>query len=92
VRNMDMNARLLPRKKEETKLAVTNNSKCHAVTVTNLSSGRLKFELSGRKRQDARPGLAKTYQVPGDLAWRPAVGVPFEQWVRHHRRSFGTSE
>ena len=36
VRNMHMNARLLPRKKEETKLPVANNGGCHAITVTKL--------------------------------------------------------
>ena len=29
----------------------------------------LTFELSGRQRQDARPGLAKMYRVPPDRAW-----------------------
>ena len=33
----------------------------------------LTFELSGRQRQDARPGLAKMYRVPPDRAWWPAV-------------------
>ena len=44
----------------------------------------LTFELSGRRRQDARPGLAKMYCVPPDRAWRPAVGAPLERGVRHH--------
>ena len=43
---------------------------------------RLTFELSGRRRQDARPGLAKMYRVPQDRAWRPAVGAPLERGVR----------
>ncbi len=46
------------------------------------------FELSGRRRQDARPGLAKMYRVPPDRAWWPAVGAPLERGVRpqsHHR-------
>ena len=42
----------------------------------------LTFELSGRRRQDARPGLAKMYRVPPDRAWRPAVGAPLERGVR----------
>ena len=33
----------------------------------------LTFELSGRRWQDARPGLAKMYPVPPDRAWWPAV-------------------
>ena len=47
----------------------------------------LTFELSGRRRQDARPGLAKMYRVPPDRAWWPAVGAPLERGVRHHRAS-----
>jgi len=42
----------------------------------------LTFELSGRQRQDARPGLAKMYRVPPDRAWWPAVGAPLERGVR----------
>ena len=45
---------------------------------------RLTFELSGRRRQDARPGLAKMYRVPPDRAWWPAVGAPLERGVRPH--------
>ena len=44
----------------------------------------LTFELSGRRRQDARPGLAKMYRVPPDRAWWPAVGAPLERRVRRH--------
>ena len=44
----------------------------------------LTFELSGRQRQDARPGLAKMYCVPPDRAWWPAVGAPLERGVRFH--------
>ena len=44
--------------------------------------GSLTFELSGRRRQDARPGLAKMYRVPPDRAWWPAVGAPLERGVR----------
>ena len=40
----------------------------------------LTFELSGRRREDARPGLAKMYRVPPDRAWWPAVGAPLERW------------
>ena len=39
----------------------------------------LTFELSGRQRQDARPGLAKMYRVPPDRAWWHAVGAPLER-------------
>ena len=45
----------------------------------------LTFELSGRRRQDARPGLAKMYRVPPDRAWWPAVGAPVERVVRPQR-------
>ena len=45
----------------------------------------LTFELSGRRRQDAKPGLAKMDRVPPDRAWWPAVGAPLERGVR--RRS-----
>ena len=46
----------------------------------------LTFELSGRRRQDARPGLAKMCRVPPDRAWWPAVGAPLERGVRPHSR------
>jgi hypothetical protein len=45
----------------------------------------LTFELSGRRRQDARPGLVKMYRVPPARAWWPAVGAPLERGVRRHR-------
>ena len=43
-------------------------------------------ELSGPRRQDARPGLAKMYRVPPDRAWWPAVGAPLERRVRRQLR------
>ena len=46
----------------------------------------LTFELSGRQRQDAKPGLAKMYRVPPDRAWWPAVGAPLERGVRRQSR------
>ena len=42
----------------------------------------LTFELSGRQRQDARPGQAKMYTVPPARAWWPAVGAPRERGGR----------
>ena len=48
----------------------------------------LTFELSGRRRQDARPGLAKMYRVPPARAWWPAVGAPLERGVRSHSPHF----
>ena len=42
----------------------------------------LTFELSGRQRQDAKPGMAIMYRVPPDRAWWPAVGAPLERVVR----------
>ena len=50
---------------------------------------RLTFELSGRRRLDARPGLAKMYRVPPGRAWWPAVGAPLERGVRPHCRLCG---
>ena len=47
-------------------------------------SVRPTFELSGRRRQDARPGLVKMYGVPPARAWWPAVGAPLERGVRPH--------
>jgi hypothetical protein len=44
----------------------------------------LTFELSGRRRQDARPGPVKMYRVPPARAWWPAVGAPLERGVRRH--------
>ena len=49
----------------------------------------LTFELSGRQRQDARPGLVKMYRVPPARAWWPAVGAPLERGVRPHLRRLG---
>jgi hypothetical protein len=46
---------------------------------------RLTFELSGRRRQDARPGPVKMYGVPPARAWWPAVGAPLERGVRQQR-------
>jgi len=45
----------------------------------------LTFELSGRQRQDARPGPVKMYRVPPARAWWPAVGAPLERGVRPQR-------
>jgi hypothetical protein len=42
----------------------------------------LTFELSGHRRRDAMPGLAKMYRVPTARAWWPAVGAPLERRVR----------
>jgi hypothetical protein len=44
----------------------------------------LTFELSGRRRQDAKPGPVKMYGVPPARAWWPAVGAPLERGVRPH--------
>lgn len=43
-----------------------------------------KVELSGRRRQDASPRLAKMYRVPPDQAWWPAVCDQLERSVRRH--------
>jgi hypothetical protein len=42
----------------------------------------LTFELTGRQRQDARPGPVKMYRVPPARAWWRAVGSPVERRVR----------
>ena len=39
-------------------------------------------ELTGRRRQDARPESAKMYRVPPTRAWWPAVAAPVERRVR----------
>jgi hypothetical protein len=57
----------------------------HAADSDEGELRRLMFEISGRRRQDARPGLAKMYRVPPDRAWWPAVGAPLERGVRPHR-------
>jgi hypothetical protein len=56
----------------------------------------LTFELSGRRRQDARPGPVKMYRVPPARAWWLAVGAPLERGVRPqfstaHGAAFGMS-
>ena len=56
-----------------------------ATGSNGVSLRGLTFELSGRQRQDARPGLAKMYRVPPDRAWWPAVGAPLERGVRRQR-------
>ena len=45
---------------------------------------RLTFEVSGRRRQDAKPELAKMYRVPPAWAWWPAGGAPLDRGVRPH--------
>ena len=42
----------------------------------------LTFEVSWRRRQDARPGPVKMYRVPPVRAWWPAVGAPLERVVK----------
>ena len=44
----------------------------------------LTFELSGRRRQDARARIGKMYRVPQAGPWWPAVGAPLERGVRRH--------
>jgi hypothetical protein len=56
----------------------------HGGHTATLALWGLTFELSGRQRQDARPGRAKMYRVPPDWAWWPAVGAPLERGVRPH--------
>ena len=42
----------------------------------------LTFELSGRRRQDARARAEKMYTVLRTGPWWPAVGAPLERGVR----------
>ncbi len=53
-------------------------------SASEARSCGLTFELSGRRRQATRPGLARLYRVPPDRAWWPAVGAPLERGVRPH--------
>ena len=46
----------------------------------------LTFELSGRRRQDARARAEKMYRVPKPGPWRHAVGAPLERLVRPRPR------
>jgi len=44
------------------------------------------FDVTGRRRRDAKPGPVKMYSVPSARVWRPAVGAPVQQPVRPHQR------
>jgi hypothetical protein len=50
----------------------------------NLARGHagLTFEVSGRRRWDAKPGPVKMYRVPLARAWWPAVGAALDRGVR----------
>ena len=70
-------------------LAKGTRIRCAAVLGLRHERGKgvhflcgLTFELRGRQRRDARPGLAKMYRVPPDRAWWPAVSAPLERGVR----------
>ena len=52
--------------------------------VLRLHLRCLTFELSGRRRQDARARRQKMYSVPAGGPWWPAVGAPLERGVRPH--------
>ena len=58
-----------------------------ALEVPQLRLCGLTFELSGRQRQDARPGPVKMYSVPPARAWWPAVGAPLERGESRSRKS-----
>ena len=61
------------------------------VPVKCMRKGELRsltFELSGRRRQDARPGLARMYRVPSARAWWPVVGPRLDRVVRPHWARF----
>ena len=52
------------------------------LTDSKRSSCRRTFELSGRRRQDAKPRPVRMYRVQPDRAGWPAVGAPLERGVR----------
>ena len=54
-------------------------------TCAGVALWWLTFELSGRQRQDARPGRVKMDGVPLARSWWPAVGAPLERGVRPQR-------
>jgi hypothetical protein len=47
-------------------------------------------ELTGRRREDARPGPQTMYRVPAARAWWPAVGAPVERRVRRQFPCLGS--
>jgi hypothetical protein len=56
-------------------------------TAPTMFNAMPNVELTGRQRQDARPGPQTMYRVPADRAWWPAVGAPVERRVRPHCRA-----
>ena len=48
---------------------------------------RLTFEVTWRRRRDARPGLRKMYSVPAARAWWHAVGSQVDRVVSLRRRA-----
>jgi hypothetical protein len=48
---------------------------------------RFAFELSGRRRQDARPRLAKMYRVSSAQAWWPASRLTGSAGRRYRARA-----
>jgi len=44
----------------------------------------LTFELSGRRRRDAKARTVKMHDVPQAGPWWHAVGAPLERVVRRH--------
>ena len=61
--------------------SATTAGRSHEIPM-NLYSECLTFELSGRRRQDARARAEKMYTVPRTGPWWPAVGAPLERGVR----------
>ncbi len=53
-------------------------------TTFALLPARPNVELTGRRRQDAKPGPQTMHRVPAARAWWPAVGAPVERRVRPH--------
>ena len=56
--------------------------------ATEAASDCLTFELSGRRRQDARPARTMMNHT-ASRAWWPAVGAPLERRVRHRGAGYG---
>ena len=53
----------------------------HQEASCSIDACGLTFELSGRRRQDARPRAVMMHHVPQAWAWWPAVGAPLERGV-----------
>ncbi len=69
--------------------ASDSSSGLESSSSENVILRGLTFELSGRRRQDARARAAMMHHVPQAGAWWPAVGAPLERVVRHRAGAVG---